>query len=101
MAIAENAPDDRPAPPGRARLDLVQQFIGEVRVLGSQIVGHPVAVEDKIARLATQLFHGQARPLDKACGSADGVDAAQESAHPLPIVADPELRPAAATAWKH
>ena len=45
-----------------------------------------------------------AAALIKSClssrGAAHRVDAAQESAHPLPIAADPQLRPAAAAAWK-
>src|SRR5258708_33787039 len=53
-----------------------------------------------MARLAAQLFHGQAPPLDKARSPPPCMDTPQESAHPLPIVADPELRPAPAAAWK-
>ncbi len=101
MAIAENAPEDRATPTGGARLDLVEQLIGEVGVLGRQIVRHPVAVEHEVARLAAQFLHGQTRALLKAGGAADGMDAAQESAHPFALVASPEFRPAPAAAWEN
>src|SRR3984893_4345939 len=101
MAIAENAPEGRASPTGRAHLDLLEQLIGEVGVFGRQIVRHPVAIEHEVARLAAQLLHGETRSLLKAGRTADGMDAAQEPPHPFALVAGPELRPTPAAAWEN
>ena len=94
MAVAQDAPLRGAAPAERALLDGLEERVGEIGVLGRQIVRHPLALEQKIARPAPQILDAEARPFMELARAPHRVNAAEKAPDPFPLLGGAELGPA-------
>src|SRR5216684_4399210 len=91
VTIAENPSEAGATPPVRLRLDFFQQRIGEVLVLGREIIGHPIAVQHEIPRVTPQIRDAELHPMSEPAGAADAVDSAEKPPHPFTVGGSPQL----------
>ena len=96
--IAMQANAREAAGAGEGGLHLGQHVAGQAEVGLAQIVGDHPGLAQVVHRGVAKAGHIQRRPVLEGPGRAEGMDAAEEAAHPQQLVRVFQIRPAAAAA---
>src|SRR5215831_10723686 len=99
MAVAMQTDARHLSRPVETRADLLEQLAHERLVGRPQIRRDEVVLENEPGGLLAERAHVQSRAVLESVQRADGVNAADEAAHPLERVAILELGSAPALTW--